>query len=349
MPVVSVVMPVRDALPTLDGAVESLLAQSLGEIEIVAVDDGSTDGSRERLEAWARRDGRVRVLATAGTGIVDALNLGVRASSSELVARMDADDVCHPERLARQAARIGRAPRLDVVGCGAWVVSDGPAPGLEAYHDWVSTLVTPAQVRLACLVESPLVHPGVMSRRDLLLARPYRSAAAADLCPGIPPHDGSAWPEDYDLWLSLLRSGAQIANLPERLVGVRWHEARTTLRAGFTTAAMARLKLDHLLRTVLEHRPAVVIQGAGRHGKMWLRLLAGAGVPVTALLDVAARRHGRSIDGVPVHPVERLPSLPRALVVVAVGQKGPNTRRSEVRAQLDPMGLEEGRDYVFVC
>ena len=348
MPRVSVVMPVRDALPYLDEAVESVLGQTLPDLELVAVDDGSSDGSLDRLRAWHERDPRVRLLSSRGTGIVSALNLGIRAAGSSLVARMDADDVCAPDRLAVQVERM-EAMRLDVVGSGAWMVSADPLPGLEAYHRWVASLTDPEAVSLGCLVESPLVHSSVLARRDLLLSHPYRTAGEAILAPGIPPHDGSTWPEDYDLWLRLIRAGGRIANVPRPLVGVRSHPSRSTLSGGFTVAAMARLKLDHLLATALSGRPPVVIQGAGRHGKMWLRMLRSASVPVVALLDVSARRQGRRVDGVPILPVEELPGLARVLVVVAVGQKGPNTRRSEVRAQLGPMGLVEGRDYLFVC
>jgi hypothetical protein len=188
-----------------------------------------------------------------------------------------------------------------------------------------------------------------MASRDLLLEHGYRTVEQAELSPGVAPHDGSAWPEDYDLWLRLLRAGARIANLPDRLVEVRWHPSMTTRTRGFTTAGMARLKLDHLLRTRLANGGPVVLQGAGRHGKMWLRMLAAAGVEVAALIDVAVRRQGKRIDGVPVHPVEALPSIDRRLVIVACGQKGENTRRGEVRVQLGGMRLCEGRDYVFVC
>jgi hypothetical protein len=349
VPRVSVIMPVRDALPYLDEAVASVLGQSLEDLELVAVDDGSTDGSADRLRTWSRRDPRVRLLQSPARGIVPALNHAVREARAELVARMDADDVCLPARLEIQAERIARSDGPDVVGCGAEVLSREPAPGLEAYLEWVASLADPHAVRLACLIESPLVHSGIMARRGLLASHPYRTVDDAALAPGVPGHDGTTWPEDYDLWLRLLRHGARIENVPAPLLRVRWHPDKSTRAGGFSIAAMARLKLHHLLETALADGPPVVVQGAGRHGKMWLRMLAGCGIEVRALLDVAERRLGRAVEGVPVRPVEDLPRIERGLVIVAVGQKGPNTRRDEVRAQLGPMGLVEGRDFLFVC
>src|SRR5262245_50060119 len=108
-------MPVRDAGATLGEAMDSLLAQTFRDFEIVAVDDGSTDDSRARLEAYAARDARVRVLAGPAQGLVAALERGRAACRAPLIARMDADDVAAPERLARQVALLEARPELGLV------------------------------------------------------------------------------------------------------------------------------------------------------------------------------------------------------------------------------------------
>jgi glycosyltransferase involved in cell wall biosynthesis len=105
---VSVLLPVWNAAATLPECVESLLAQSLREIEVVAVDDGSTDGSREWLLARARAEPRLRVLARPHRGLVAALNPAARAARAPFLARMDADDVAHRERLRLQLSRLRR-------------------------------------------------------------------------------------------------------------------------------------------------------------------------------------------------------------------------------------------------
>src|SRR5690349_1483577 len=94
-PLVSVLLPVRDAAATLDQALDSLLAQTMPALEIVAVDDGSRDDSGPRLEAWAARDPRVRVLRGPPRGLVAALEEGRRQARAPFLARMDADDLCH--------------------------------------------------------------------------------------------------------------------------------------------------------------------------------------------------------------------------------------------------------------
>jgi glycosyltransferase involved in cell wall biosynthesis len=121
MPVVSpalaVVMPVRNAAPYLDAAVRSILGQTFTDFEFVALDDGSTDGSGEILERWAARDKRMRVERSCRPlGLVDSSNFVVGATKAPLVARMDADDVAHPDRLARQVGVLARDSRVVLAG-----------------------------------------------------------------------------------------------------------------------------------------------------------------------------------------------------------------------------------------
>src|SRR5258708_40294261 len=110
MPRVTVLLPVRDSLPTLADCLRSLTAQTLEDHEAVAVDDGSGDGSAELLEAYARTDPRLRVVRTEARGLVPALNTALGEARAPLVARMDADDLAHRERLARQAERRAAPP-----------------------------------------------------------------------------------------------------------------------------------------------------------------------------------------------------------------------------------------------
>ncbi|SVD78894.1 uncharacterized protein METZ01_LOCUS431748, partial [marine metagenome] len=96
-PRVSVVLPVRDAVGTVSESIESILSQSESDLELIIVDDGSVDETRDILRHYAAKDKRVRILSSDGLGIVAALNLGIEESQGAYVARMDADDVSHEE------------------------------------------------------------------------------------------------------------------------------------------------------------------------------------------------------------------------------------------------------------
>src|SRR5262245_10456965 len=114
---ISVVMPVHNALPHLDAAVESILGQTHRNIEFVILDDGSTDGSTERLRQWAERDRRIKLFeGDRNLGPAGSSNRVIAHSSAELIARMDADDLSHPERLERQVQLLRERPDVCLVG-----------------------------------------------------------------------------------------------------------------------------------------------------------------------------------------------------------------------------------------
>ena len=104
LPLVSILLPFRNAERTIDRCLESIIGQCLRDWELIAVDDGSTDKSYEIIGSYAQTDSRIKLHSSKGNGIVDALNQGISVSLSHLIARMDADDVMHPQ--ANEAVRI---------------------------------------------------------------------------------------------------------------------------------------------------------------------------------------------------------------------------------------------------
>lgn len=121
-PMVSVLLPVYQAERTIEEAVESILAQSFDDFELLALDDGSTDSSLRILEALAATDDRISVHRHTHVGLVRRLNQGIRLARGSFIARMDADDVCYPERLERQLAYLAEHPDCVAVGTGALLV-----------------------------------------------------------------------------------------------------------------------------------------------------------------------------------------------------------------------------------
>lgn len=117
MPRLSVILPVRDGAPTLPAALESLLDQTFTDFEVLLFDDGSRDESGKIVERFASSDRRLRPLGGERVGLVRALERCATAASSPLLGRMDADDICHPQRLEEQVALLDSRPELDAVGC----------------------------------------------------------------------------------------------------------------------------------------------------------------------------------------------------------------------------------------
>ena len=329
-PRVSVVLPVRNASATVAAALESVTSQTLEEIEIVVVDDRSTDGSSELLDRLAREDTRVRVITSPSPGgIVAALNAGLRAARAPLVARMDADDLCSPRRLEVQERWMVGHAYLGAVGCLVEIFSEGRlGGGMEIYQEWLNCSKTPTELEREIFVESPLCHPSVMFRADSVAeVGEYRS------------FDG---PEDYDLWLRLRAAGWGLAKVPEVLF--RWRDrpdrlTRTDPR--YRREAFERLKLDHLLPLLPKSR-RIGIWGAGSSGKRWARLLSSAGVEVEFHIDVDPRKIGGTVRGAPVLGVDQLPDPRGSYLLVAVGAPG---ARELIRGHLSSHGWWELRDH----
>jgi len=334
-PLVSVLLPVRDAEATLVRCLRSLAAQTLENHEVVAVDDGSTDGSGHILEQWAHTDARIRVVHTEPLGLSPALNRAAALARGPLLARMDADDVCAPHRLGAQWARLKEPPPVDILGSRVLFRGEGArnTEGMRAYTTWQNTLLEHAAIVRDLWIESPLVHPSVMMPASIL----SRLGGYRDF----------GGPEDYDLWLRGEGAGLRFAKHPECLL--EWWDggARLTrISPNYAAEALLRLKVEALERRHLPPGRPVVIWGAGPIGKSWARALRPRGHVLRAFVEVDRRKLGTTLYGAPVVSVGEAGELGPALHLAAVGQRG---RREQIRAAARGMGLLDGRDLIAVA
>ena len=189
-----------------------MLRQGFSDLELLIVDDGSTDETSEVAAELTAADGRVRVMRQEAFGLVTALNRGVQEARGALIARMDADDWAHPERLERQVAAMARRPQMALLGTGWRMVGEG-----GVVRRVVVPPETDAGLRVAMGTANALAHPTVMMRRDAVLrVGGYRAAFA--------------YAEDYDLWLRLM-DRYEAGCLPEVLLDYREHAGQSAWRA----------------------------------------------------------------------------------------------------------------------
>lgn len=279
--------------------------------EVIVVDDGS--------RVPVRLDG-ARVIRQPPLGIVAALEAGRHATDAPLLARLDADDVALPGRIAAQRAAMGEG----VVAVGGRARTDAEGEGMRRYVAWVNGL---ADLHRELLVEAPLFHPAVLLR-----------ASAVEAVGGY--RDGD-FPEDYDLWLRLAEVGRLVA-VDREVVALRDRPDRLTRTdPRYRPAAFLRLKQDWVARNLLRGAPRVVVWGANKAGTPWIRWLVARGVNVVAALDI---KPGVSRAGVPIRPPASLASLDLDLLLVAVGARG---ARDEIRGEIARMRPElvEGREW----
>lgn len=242
-PQVSVVMPVRNGARWLGEALDSVIAQTLRDWELIAVDDGSSDETPRILDEFARRDERIRPIRQDALGLVTALNRGLAEIRSPLLARLDADDRARPERLERQVRHLAAHPEIGLLGSWAEKIDDdgsrcGRLQPATQHDELVRTMAR----------TNPFVHSSVTFRAELArCVGGYRPAFQAA--------------EDYELWLRLAEI-AEVANLPEALVEYRWHSGNVTNRNAIRQAFSVRLaQRSARARRETGNDPADALQG----------------------------------------------------------------------------------------
>ena len=369
-PIISVVLPVRDGEATLGAALGSLYAQTFQRFEVIVVDDSSRDGTAGIAREWERGDGRFRLVQPVAAvrrwrregprkalpvGIVAALQRGLAEARGSYVARMDADDLCHPERLAAQLDLLERRP--DLAGCGTGVryfPESTVTPRAAEYAGWLNSMTDWDTVVANIFVECPLAHPTFMFRASVLAE--------------VGGYRQRWWPEDYDLLLRLWRGGHRFVCLPRVLLDWRDHPGRLSRSdEAYSLKAFRACRVYHLRKTLLRGRSGVVLWGAGPTGKGYMREFVRQGVEVLAFVEVDPRKIGQRIYTRPVVGVEAVRSgrwiaeelhgargaarervglFTEALHVGAVAR---SSGRAAVRAAAGEAGLTEGVDFVAMA
>ena len=208
-PLISVVMPVYNALPFLDESISSILDQTLTDFEFVIFDDASTDGSVELLRQWSLRDKRITLHeSNERLGVSGSSNAVVSRACAPILARMDADDIAHPDRLRRQWEIIRSRPDVAVIGtlCN----------GIDASGREVRPRDRWRLVRRS--IHIPFPHGSAMFRREV-----FDQVGGYD--------EKSAGGEDQDLFLRMAARG-RVLTLPDVLYSYRYHSSNATLFNG---------------------------------------------------------------------------------------------------------------------
>ena len=334
MPRVSVVIPFRNAEATLPECLGSVRQQTLNDLEVLLVDDGSEDGSAGLVRRYSLVDRRLRLISPGRIGIVAALNLGIAGSRASLIARMDADDIMHPDRLRQQAEFLHVHPDIALVACQVELFPDDAVQdGYRQYIKWQNGCLTPDEIAANMYVESTLAHPSITIRRSVLEA--------------VGGYREGPFPEDYDLWLRLHEAGRRMAKLPKVLLSWREREDRTSrVDDRCSTEAFDRLRAEYLARDVrLSSGREIVVWGGGRTTRTRVKCLLNRGVRIDAWVDVDPGRIGNIIWGLPVHPHEWLNRDPKPFVLVYVNNHG---ARDEIAGVLKQWGYTIGEDYIAV-
>lgn len=207
-PSISIVMPIKNAEKYIDATITSILNQTFGDYELILINDNSTDSTIDKIQKY--KDERI-TLITSREGYISALNLGLQHSSGKYIARMDADDYMHPDRLRLQFLLMERLKDIDV--CGSWARAfnkDSRINKLLGKHQ--GYIQNP-------LVElwrgNFLIHPSIMLRADFVRKNSIK-------------YSDPFLVEDYDLWVRLAVLGAKFYIIPQCLIFYQVHENQSS-------------------------------------------------------------------------------------------------------------------------
>lgn len=277
-------MPVFNAEAFLEECLESILAQSYEDWELIAVDDFSTDDSFPFLSAYAMIDERIQVFKNSEKGIIPALQKAYAQSNGEFITRMDADDIMHEQKLEKllEASDEGAVSTAKV----EYFHAEGDVgPGFLRYADWLNELTDSGghwkEIYKECVIPSPA---WMMDRQTFESVK------------GFEP---KRYPEDYDLVFRCYEAGLKVKAVPEVLHYWRDHSSRASrVDPNYADNWFLDLKMDYFLKVDRNETHPLVLWGAGKKGKVAARNLLNRGIDFMWVTDNIKKR------GVPIYHVQ---------------------------------------------
>lgn len=326
---VSVILPFRNAENTLERAIKSVLIQRV-EWELILVDNASTDSSRQLALRFVA-DRRVNLVEEPMVGVVHAMNAGLKQAQGKWVARMDADDEWHLDKLAKQLTYLQANQDCDVLGTQADFASPlEKADGLEHYVNWSNTVLTFDDIQRSIFIESPFINPSIVFRKSLIVE--HGVYAEGD------------FPEDYEMFLRWHSRGVRMEKLPEKLM--TWHdgaERLTRSHSAYTKVAFNTVKCEYLAEWLSQHNsfhPHIWVWGASRRMRRNAEELEKYGIHIEGFIDTQEEK----TTSKPCIHFESIPSAGEMFIVSFVAIR---EAKKEIRHFLDGKGYTELQHFVL--
>ncbi|MDX8337694.1 glycosyltransferase family 2 protein [Draconibacterium sp. IB214405] len=328
-PQVSVILPYFNAELTLQRAIDSILKQTFTNFELLLINNNSTDKSNEIARHATQNDPRIVLLDETLPGVANAMNCGLKNACGQFVARMDADDVAHPERLEKQYTSLKDNPSIDFVGSEVeYVPHIAENKGFRRFVNWTNSFHSPEEIVLKQFIEIPVVNPTIFFRRKW-----YENFGGC--------LDGN-FPEDYEMQLRYLSNGAKMAKLPEKLL--EWHDYSTRLTRTddrYSTEAFFQTKAIYFRKWSEQHNPFhpnIWIWGAGRKTRQRSTFLQEQGLIIEGYIDIKKSKPDALF-------YEDLPQPGQLFIVSMVTNTGAGEK---IHDFLKLRNYNEGKDFILM-
>lgn len=332
-PLVSIIIPFKNTMVFLPECIDSIIEQEYKNWEILAVDDHSTDNSKNLLNAYAQKDSRIQVFTNHGNGIINALRLGYLHSKGEFITRMDSDDIMTPNKISVMAnSLIEKGKGHVAVGQVKYFSEKGISNGYERYEEWLNSLTQKGtnytEIYKECAIPSPC---WMVSREDF------------DACSGFQP---DRYPEDYDLAFQFYKNGLKCIPCNKVLLHWRDYDTRTSRTSEhYAQNYFLDIKLHYFLEIERDTRRPLVLWGAGNKGKAIAKSLIDQQIEFYWVCD-NPKKIGKDIYGKEMLHFEKLNTLKNAQSIVTVANDG---AQNKIRAYFASIGQSATKYYFFFC
>ncbi len=330
MPEISVILPFYNAEKTLKHSAESILNQSFTNFELLLINNNSQDRSSEIAEKLEKSDKRINLLHENKQGVVFASQKGFDCAVSDFVARADADDVWHPEKLKSQHTFLKKHPEIDVVSCRVKYIGNTENEGMRTYVKNTNKYLIHKEIALNRFSELQVINPTILFRK--IIAEKF----------GF--YEEGNFPEDYELFLRWIEKGVKYQKLPEILLD--WYDSETRLTRTdkrYSFDAFYRIKSEYLFRFLKESNPffpEIAVWGAGKLSKKRLKYLENKGIKIRYFIDVDQKK----INNKTVISYQNIPKPGEVFIVSFVNNRG---MRTKIKDFLLSKNYVEGKNFIL--
>lgn len=298
-PAISVILPFFNAQDFLEEAIDSVLNQTFKNFELILINDGSYDDSLSIAESFKNIDNRVKIITQCNRGMAIALNKGIELSKADIIARMDGDDICHPDRLKMQFEKLKSMPENSLVSTLVQPFSIHKiSEGSQRYFYWLNSKVSHDQIIEGLFKESPIIHPSVMfTKKAFLDSGKYLE------------YNG---PEDYDLWLKMAQNETTFSKIPLILLNYRIHNNNLS-RNDMSHYGLDLFKdrqykfiANNLNTFASTKNKKLAICGFGKDGKKLFKTLKKSKIDVDYFIDVSPKKIGLKYNNTVIHSIKKI-------------------------------------------
>ncbi|MBU2996154.1 glycosyltransferase [Cellulophaga baltica] len=332
-PLVSIIIPFKNTENYLIECLESIRSQTYSNFEVIAIDDGSTDSSRDLLDIYTTKDNRIKVFKNSGSGIIDALQLAYTKTSGDFISRMDSDDIMTPNRIKIMVNSLLQHGKKHIaIGQVKYFSKNGVNDGYLRYEKWLNSLTATglnySEIYKECVIPSPCWMA-------------YKSDF--DACGGFRPN---TYPEDYDLAFRFYEHN--YICIPCDIVLHHWRDY--SVRASRTSEHYAEnsfldLKINYFTKLDFKPSDKLVVWGAGKKGKSVATKLIDKEIDFIWVCD-NEKKIGKHIYDVKMQSYTIIKNLDNLKVIITVAN---DDDQKAITSYLEKQNLQASKDYYFFC